>query len=95
MFIKKKETDPTALDKLIAAYYMEIDREADAERKGLLTNQLIKLEELKSVQDPKFHVDWNVVLTVGANVLVALLIINHENTNVITTKAMNFVSKLR
>lgn len=91
----KKETDPTALDKLIESYYMEIDRETEEERKGLLVNQLIKLEELKSTQDPKFHVDWNVVMTVGANILVALLIINHERTNVITTKALSFVSKLR
>ena len=92
---KKKETDPTDLDKLIQSFYMEIARETDAERKGLLTNQLVKLEELKSTQDPKFHVDWNVVLTVGANIVIALLIINHENTNVITSKAMNFVTKLR
>lgn len=91
----KKETDPTDLDKLIAAYYLEIDREIDAERKGLLVNQLIKLQELQAQESPKFHVDWNVVMTIGANVLVALLIINHERTNVITTKALSFVSKLR
>lgn len=56
---------------------------------------LDKLYKIKRSNDPESPVDLNTVLIVAGNVSVALLILGFEQKNVITTKVLGFLSKLR
>jgi hypothetical protein len=48
----------------------------------------------KDFSAPK-RVSWDTWALVGANLLGIVLIIGHERANVVTSKALGFVSKLR
>lgn len=50
-------------------------------------------EVVNSKKSPS--VDREVLLTVGANLLGILLILNHEYAHPITSKALNFVTRVR
>jgi len=56
---------------------------------------LEKLHKLKKTDRPHNAVNSDTLLTVGGNVLIALILIGFEQKHVITTKAPAFFSKLR
>jgi len=58
------------------------------------TDQLVKLQALKKEETRK-RVSPDTWLIVLANVAGIVLIINHEHTNNLTSKALSFVPKLR
>jgi hypothetical protein len=58
-------------------------------------NYVTVLQKLKENAESKGSVSKETMLVVGANLLGILMIIKHENVNVITSKAMNFVIRPR
>lgn len=53
-----------------------------------------RLHKLKEIESPK-RVSPDTMLLVGANLVGILLIIRHEEVNVVTSKALSFVMKAR
>jgi hypothetical protein len=58
------------------------------------TDQLVKLQALKK-EDTRKRVSPDTWLIVLANVAGIVLILNHEQTSSLTSKALSFVPKLR
>lgn len=56
--------------------------------------QLVKLYKLKETKTPG-SVDPNVLLTVGGNLVIALVLIAFEQNHVITTRIHSFLTKVR
>jgi len=58
------------------------------------TDQLVKLQTLKK-EEARKRISPDTWLIVLANVAGIVMIINHEHTNNLTSKALSFVPKLR
>lgn len=59
-----------------------------------VVSQLETLHKLKT-EESKPRVSPEAVLTAGANLLGILMIVGHERTHIVTSKALGFVLKLR
>jgi len=89
------KTDPSNLQ-------MEIDRvisimsthEPTSDEYAKINKQLKELHERKVAESPK-PLDANTILSVTANIAGILLIVGHERSHVITSKAIGFVRTLR
>jgi hypothetical protein len=66
----------------------------DSKEYSQMADQLIKLYNLKGVDSPK-RVSPDVLLTVLGNLFGIVLIVGFEQRNVITSKALGFVLKLK
>ena len=90
-----KPSEPTELDAVIARL-LEImeNSDIDSEDYAKATDQLIKLYKLKAETAPK-RVSSDTWALIAANLAGIILIIGHERANVITTKALGFVQRLR
>jgi hypothetical protein len=93
--LKKNPTEPNELEAPIARL-LELMANADpnSDEYARMTDQLIKLYKLKAETSPK-RVSADTWAIIGANLAGIILIIGHERANVIATKAMSFVAKLR
>lgn len=93
MFARK--TDSTLLEKAIKDVHSQMEvMTADDEDYAKMVKQLTELMKLRQYETkPMFSPD--VMLTVGANLFGIILILQHERTNVIASKAIGFVAKLR
>lgn len=91
---KKTSTEPTGLAAAIDNVLREMDGvSADSDEYAKMVLQLDKLYTIKDRNPNRVSADtW---ATIGANLAGILLIISHERVNVVTTKAIGFVSKLR
>lgn len=63
----------------------------ESDEYAILVGHLTTLNDLKAKAKWKFSGDG--MLAAGANLLGILLIISHEQTNVLTSKALSFVMK--
>lgn len=95
MFAKKNiNTDPD----LIAPINKLLDElkafSAEDDEYAKMMNQLEKLYKLKELDKPK-QVSPDTLLIVSANIIGIILIVGHERANVVTSKAVNFLLKLR
>ena len=70
------------------------DHDPNSEEFGTITERLSKLHKIEQDRKPN-RVSPDTALLVGANLLGIAMIIRHENLNVITSKALNFVIKAR
>lgn len=68
------------------------DLEVISEEYSATLEQLSKLQKIRQEEKPD-RLSSNTLLTVAANLAGIFLIIRHENVNVITSKAMNFIVK--
>jgi hypothetical protein len=68
------------------------EKEVGSEEYATLLEQLNKLHKMRQDEKPD-RVSSNTMLTVAANLIGIAAIIRHENVNVITSKAMNFIIK--
>lgn len=59
-----------------------------------MANQLVKLYSLKET-DSKRRITPDTLAIVAGNLLGIILIVGHERMNVVTSKALNFILKLR
>lgn len=94
----KNATDKTAenldleINRLLLDMYA-MERKKDAEYPAMV-DQLVKLYSLRNANAPK-KMSADVKATIVANLAGLFLIIGHERTGVITTKALGFIQKLR
>ena len=65
-----------------------------SEEYGSALEKLSKLHKIRQEEKPD-RVSSDTIASVAANLLVVALIIRHEHLNVITSKAMSFVTKTR
>lgn len=91
----KKQHEPTEIDlaiNRILERMQYVDPESD--EYGTLVARLDRLHSMKIAEkNDRSKVSYDAMLTAGASILGILLIIGHERLNVITTKALGFVTK--
>lgn len=94
--IFKKEK--TMLEKEIEAVLLDMkDMYVGSEEYEVALNHLSTLHEINSKEkkEKKWNVSPDTMAVVAGNLLGIILILKHEELNVITSKAMNFVIKGR
>lgn len=95
MFIKKNSSEPDSLDLVIDDVLKDmLNREYDSDEFATMADQVVKLHNLKQ-DDKSSQISADTLVTVGAHLLGIMLIVGHERANVVTSKAIGFVSKLR
>lgn len=94
--LKKQQTEEDqALNEAIAHVYRDLEGyDADSPEFAKMVDQLSKLYELKP-KPAKDRISTDTLITVGANLAGIVLILGFEKANVITSKALGFVSKLK
>lgn len=84
------------LNEAIADVYAEMAGfEAHEDEYDAATDQLVKLIKLKKEMVPSNRVSPDTLAAVAANILGIAMIIGYERANVITSKALSFVTKMR
>jgi hypothetical protein len=90
----KKDQEPSQLDAAITKAFDALDEETvGSDDYVKVAQQLTTLHKMKD-ENPN-RISKDTLVLVGANLLGILLIIRHEHVNVITTRAMNLVPKLK
>lgn len=91
----KKQKDPSQLQDAIARAYSELEKKAvgTTEYNNVL-DQIAKLHKMQEAEKPD-QVSMETAATIAANLVGILLIIRHEHVNVITSRALDRVTKLR
>jgi hypothetical protein len=96
MFNQKSKSEKTALEMAIDQLHAEMaGAMGDSEEYDRYTDQLTKLYKLREHDAPRRLVNPDTLVLAGANVLGIILIVGHERAHVVTSKALNFVMKLR
>lgn len=91
MFLKKT-VELTAREKALAAAYEELDAlNADSDEYAKIMDQIVKLEELAPKKETFLKADT--VALIASNLLGIGLILGFEKANVVTSKALGFVTK--
>ena len=91
----KKTERNSHLEATIEAVHARMaDVQMDSEEYDRLTTQLSKLYKLRE-HDSKQTVSPDTLVLAGANLLGIMMIVGHERTHVVTSKALSFVSKLK
>jgi hypothetical protein len=87
-------TEKTPLERAIESVLQEMDGvNADSEEFEKMTDQLVKLHALKTAESrPRISPD--VKATIAANLAGILVIVGHERTHIVTSKALGFIKKL-
>lgn len=94
MIIKKRSTEE--LQKTIDALHAEMaGYDGYTEQYAQMVDQLSKLYKLRDDLKSSRRVTPDTLATIGANLAGIFLIIRHERVNVIASKALSFVPKLR
>lgn len=95
MFTKKSQNN-AGLEKAIDELQSELSQTTmrDSEKYTALVEQLKALYALKDLDRPK-RVSPDTWAIIAANLAGIVLVIGHERVNVISTKALSFVPKLR
>lgn len=95
MFNQEPAVEKSGLEKAIDSVLIEMaELESSADDYAKMVNQLSKLYSLKEI-DSKKRVSPDTMATVAANLIGIILIVGHERVHIITSKALNFVMKLR
>lgn len=93
MFRKKELNTP--LDAAIATAFIELaEHEVSSDEYDEVLNRLSKLYELKENTTPR-RVSPDTWVMAAANLTGILLVIRHEHLNVITSRAMGMLPKLK
>ena len=93
MFAKPQD-DPQLVETIDLVMDRLRDTVVDSKEFNQLTDQLTKLLIAKNARK-RDKASTDVLLTVGANLAGIAMIIGHERANVIASKALGFVMKLR
>lgn len=95
MLFQKPQTEKSGLEKAIDDLLSEMASvSCDTEEYQTMTNQLVKLYKLRKIDKPqKVHPDTWVI--VAGNVLGILMIVGYEKSNVVASKALNLIMRLR
>lgn len=91
MFPKKN----TYVDNEISRVVLKLqDLEPDTEEYGNTLEKLSKLQKIRQEEKPD-RVSSDTIVQSAVNLIGIALIIRHENLNVIASKALSFVSKVK
>jgi hypothetical protein len=91
----KSPIKPSQLDKTIEELLTDMQTtKGDSDEYAKMVDHLTKLYKLKEIDLPK-RVSAETWATIGGNLAGILLILHYERFNVITSKALSFVSKIR
>jgi hypothetical protein len=91
----KSKDEGSALDEAINELFLEMAAlSGDSEEYAKMADQLSKLYSLKEM-DSKKRVSPDTLAIVIGNLLGIVMIVGHERMNVVTSKALNFILKLR
>lgn len=92
MFTRAKS--PTLLETQIDKALQELDNhEVVSEEYAVVLERVSKLHKMK--EDETSRVSKDTILVTTANLLGIMMIIRHEHVNVITSRAMSLVQKLK
>lgn len=92
--IPQKPIEKTGLDKIIDDLQSEMaGASGDSDEYAKMADQLVKLMELKANIGPK-RISADTKATIIANLAGILIIVGHERTHIVTSKALGFVRKL-
>jgi hypothetical protein len=95
MFIKKTPADPSGLEKAIETVLFEMQGySANDDEYAKMTDQLKKLYKLKAIDTPE-RVSYDTMAIIVGNLVGIVLIVGHERTHVIASRALTFLLKLR
>ena len=93
MLTKKTPTEKTDLEKTIERLFAKLERTSpETKEYAAISDQLVKLYKLQA-DTVKPRVSYDTLALIGGNLAGILLILTHERANVITSKALGFVSK--
>jgi hypothetical protein len=81
-------------DELVRILALLSHSQADSAEYAKLMGSAERIHTMMDVKQPS-PVSRETLLTVGANILGILLIIKHEDVNVITSKALGFVIRVK
>lgn len=99
MFTKKPSSNKTGLEDAIDSLLEEMTNlSGDDNEYARMADQLEKLYKLKEVDakvDAQQRVSPDTWAVVGANLVGILMIVGHERANVVTSKALSLLMKLR
>jgi hypothetical protein len=89
----RKPKKPTGLDEAINEVLSEMKGfTSDADEYSTMVEQLVKLYSLQTCEKPQ-GISKDTMLIVAGNLLGIVMILSYEKTNVITTKALQFMLK--
>ncbi len=90
----KKMNEPTGLEKAIDSVLSEMEAlNSDDAEYAKMVDQLEKLYKIRNNNTNRVSPDTLAII--AGNIAGILLIIHHEKANVVTSKAMSFVMKLK
>ena len=99
MFNRKTSTNTEGVSNAIDALLLEMqEQDKDSEIYANMVVQLTKLYGLKEIDckvDTGRYVDMNTLTIAAANIAGILMIVSHERANVVTSKAVGLLLKLR
>lgn len=91
----KPSTNKAGLEKAIDDLISELEHlEGNDPQYAAIVDQMTKLHKLKTEESSK-PVDPNQLIAIGGQLFGILMIIHHERVNVITSKALTYIPKLR
>jgi hypothetical protein len=86
---------PTELEKQIDKAVRSLNHwEIQSEEYASILSTVAKLQEIKEKENPD-RISKDTAAVIAANLMGIILIIKHEQVNVISTRALNLVMKLR
>lgn len=85
----------THVEREIDRLFAELkDHDIDSEKYGAILDRISKLHKLRQEEKPQ-KISPDTLLIAGINLLGIVMILKHEELNVITTRAMSLVPKIR
>lgn len=95
MFNRKPDSNKTGLENAINSLLAEMAAlSSETDEYATMADQLVKLYKLKEITSGS-RVSNDVLVTAAAHILGIGMIVGHERTHVVASKALGFVSKLR
>lgn len=96
MFNFDKKPHDVALDEAISDALITLKGlDEQSEEYGTASDQLVKLMKLKNEINPSWRPSPDALVGAAASVLGILLILRYEKLEVVTSKALSFVGKIK
>lgn len=90
----QNQPEKTHLEEVIDSVLSDLEGEdAGTEKYAQMADQLVKLHALH-IAERKPRISPDVKATIAANLAGILVIVGHERTHIVTTKALGFIKKL-
>lgn len=94
MFTRQPDTNDQLLNETIDHVLQQLKtEEPETERYAQMTEQLVKLYAIKN-ENRSRRVSPDTLATIVANLLGIGIIVGHERTHIVTSKALTFIRKL-